>query len=157
MDDKDFRDLLIRKLEKLEERSVFHDEKNRHSFEKTNEAIQAVRDEQLRHSIILSLVERDLPDMKLDLFEHKEGNIQNRHRIMALEIATREQDVIIEKAVSQYRDEVQPVILHVKAMQELPSKIKNFIISASKIMGAITVILGSTATIVAYFMGWLGR
>lgn len=157
MDDNQFKELVLRKLDKIEEKHEKAEEKHESRHEKLQAAVMEVREEQLRNSIILSQVERDIPEIKKDLFEHKEGVIQNRTAIQALQSTVTDQDVIINKAVSQYTEEVKPVVEHVKSMQELPTKIKDFIISASKIMAALVTILGSAGAIIAYFMGWFGK
>jgi len=147
MEDDQFKDLVIRKLEKIEEK-----QETRH--DKLHTMIHDVRDEQMKNSMVLSQMKLDIPEIKKDLFEHKEGVIQNRTRIKELEEATRDQESAINESVQIYKDQVSPVIKHVENMQAMPEKIRSFIIKTSKVMGAIALILASTGSILAYFMKW---
>jgi len=105
----------------------------------------------------VTIIDRDLPEMRKDLNKHIEGVMQNRARIRSLEVTIQDQEAVIEKAVNQYNKRVAPVIEHVEAMQAIPSKIKNFIITTSKILGAIAVITASAGSIAGYFLGWFGQ
>lgn len=140
MEDLQFRQLVISKLEKLEEKS-----------EKADFRVQEIREEQIKHSFILNQLEKDIPEIKVDLFEHKEGVIQNRSEIKRLSKALKSQDEVIEEAVTKYSSEVMPVVEHVKYLQSLPSKVTGFIIGVSKVVGAIAVIAAAVGSLVAYF------
>jgi len=157
MDDEQFKDLVIRKLEKIEDRHEKFEDKQSTKWDKLQDCMQDVREEQSKNSIILSQMQTDIPDIKKDLFEHKEGVIQNRSRIESLEAATVHQEEAITASLETHRLEVEPIIRHVADMQELPGKVKDFIINASKVMVAVVTILASSGSIIAYFMGWFGK
>lgn len=148
MDDTEFKKLVVRKLEKIEEK---HEE----THVRLQKSVQDVREEQLRNSLILSQMQKDIPEIKKDLFEHKEGVMQNRASIKALKTEIRSQEEAINSAVYQYKNEVEPVVNHVKAMQALPGKIKSITVFLSKMTAAVALLLGSVGTILAYFMQWL--
>ena len=144
MDDKNFKDLVIRKLERLEE-----SQEDKHG--KFQSSLQEMREEQIKHSYILSALGRDIPEIKKDLFEHKEGVIQNRAELKRLNASVKTQDEVIDHALKKYSSEVLPVIEHVKYMQSLPEKTADFLIKASKVTTAILILIGGIGTLIAYF------
>lgn len=70
---------------------------------------------QERHSVVL---ETDIPEIKEDLRQHKEGVIQNRSRVENLEKLAEDHREIINK-VANFREEVQPIIEHVESMRRI--------------------------------------
>jgi len=153
MDDQIFKELVIKKLDKIEEKHEKAEEKHDARHNKFQTSLQEMRESQIESSLILSQVKVDIPLIKQDLFEHKEGVIQNRTRIMSMETAIHGQEDVINKAIGQYKNEVEPVINHVRSMQALPGKAKSFLISTSKVLAAVVTIIGSIGAITAYFMG----
>lgn len=134
-------DVILRQLDRIEQKM----ESQHTDF---SDKVSRIAETQAQHTVILDRVEKDL-------YEHKEGVIQNRTHIQHLEDTVKNQDNLISQAVETYKNEVKPVVEHVDWMRNLPTNIKNWVISASKVLGAIAVIVTSIATIAAYFAGWL--
>ena len=143
MQDSEFKQLLLANLAKIEAKQ---DNVAAQVAEiKTLQALQG-RD--------IESIMRDIPEIKEDLRQHKEGNIQNRTRIEHIERLNMDQDALINKTLETYQKEVAPVVEHVIWMQSLPAKITKVVITTAKIMGALVAILGSGGALTAYLAGW---
>lgn len=140
MEDSQFKQFVISMLEKLEDRT-----------EKVDDKMQEFREDQIKHSFILTQLQEDIPEIKKDLFEHKEGVIQNRSEIKRLNVAIKSQDEVIEEAVTKYKEEVMPVVDHVKYMQSLPTKISDFVIKLSKVITAVVIVVTALGSLAAFF------
>jgi hypothetical protein len=115
------------------------------------EYISDIKESQLEQALAIKAMEVELPVIKRDLFEHKEGNIQARKRIEHIESIIEDQDALIEKSLEAYRKEMAPIVEHVMWVQTLPTKTKEFLISTSKVLGAIAAIGASIAAIMQWF------
>lgn len=144
MEDDVFMKMVLDKLTNIETTS-----EARHV--RLHDRIDAIQKDTTANTVVLAKIEADIPLIKQDLFEHKEGVIQNRGRIASLEDATRDQEHAINKSVESYKNQVEPVIKHVEAMQAFPSKIWSFTINASKFLAAIVLILSSAAWLLDWF------
>lgn len=123
-----------------------------HIFQQLNrmmDKLDAVQDKligicltQERHSVIL---ESDIPEIKEDLRQHKEGVIQNRTRVEKLEDLAEDHREILDK-VANFREEVQPIIEHVESMR----RVTNLLFGSlrKKLMTALTGAIAASA------LGW---
>ena len=143
MPDNKLIDIILDKLEKIQETQEI-------KHEKLHNVVSEIKEKQIHNSIILAQMEKDIPEIKKDLFEHKEGVIQNRAHIKHLDDSIIAQDAVVEEALRKYSDEVAPVIDHVRSIQEIPQKIIKF----SKVVGAIALTMTSIITIWGYLNGW---
>lgn len=146
MDDREFKQLLLANLAKIESKQ-----------DDLNDKLEVVGKTQALQGKDIESMMRELPEIKEDLRQHKEGNIQNRTRIAHIEKLNMDQDQLINKTLETYQKEVKPVVDHVLWLQALPKKISSSIVTASKIMAAVVVILGSAGTLLAYFTGFIGK
>jgi 2-oxoglutarate dehydrogenase complex dehydrogenase (E1) component-like enzyme len=151
MDNDDFKELVIKKLDKLEERHDKAEERHETRHERMQEYINDIKESQLDQALAIKSIEIEIPIIQRDLFEHKEGNIQARKRIEHIESIIEDQDALIEKSLEAYRKEMAPIVEHVMWIQTLPSKTKDFLISTSKVLGAIAAIGASIAAIMQWF------
>jgi hypothetical protein len=151
MDNDDFKELVIKKLDKIEERHDNAEERHESRHERMQEYISDIKESQLEQALAIKAMEVELPVIKRDLFEHKEGNIQARKRIEHIESIIEDQDALIEKSLEAYRKEMAPIVEHVMWIQTLPTKTKEFLISTSKVLGAIAAIGASIAAIMQWF------
>ena len=146
--------MLLDRLSNMETKSESRDVR-------IHERMDSVKDANTKTEHTLTKMETDIVEIKKDLFEHKEGVIQNRGEIAKqavliseLTIATEDQEIAIKDSVALYKSEVAPVITHIADMQALPGKIKGWIISSSKVLAALVVILSSFGALAGYFAGW---
>lgn len=157
MPDKEVTDIIIRKLDRMDERYDRAEEKQAEQHEKLQNKIDEIREDQVRQSLSLAVFEKDIPMIKADLFVHIQGTVDNRHRITALEEVIKNQDVIITKAAEKYSQEIEPVIAHIKNLQELPKKAGKTLYTAAKIFAAIATLAGSIAATAGYFTDWFSK
>jgi len=151
MDNEDFKEIVIKKLDRLEERHESAEERHESRHERMQEYINDIKDSQLEQALAIRSIEVEIPVIKKDLFEHKEGNIQARKRIEHIESIIEDQDALIAKSLEAYRKEMAPIVEHVVWIQTLPKKTKDFLITTSKILGAIVTIGASIAAIMNWF------
>jgi len=118
------------------------------NVDRVEERVTDIAITQGKHSVYLDrhskILEADIPEIKEDLRQHKEGVIQNRARVEILESLAKDHREIIED-VAEFRKEIGPVLEHVDFMR----KSKDFIIKDVRkrlltLAGGATVTIGLT-------------
>ena len=98
---------------------------------------------------------KDIETIKIDLREHKEGVIQNRARIEILEKSENSRSEQIEQSFTQYKENMKPIVDYVLHKKEYPQRVKATLISLSKVLGSIAVIVTTIGTAIGYLVGFI--
>ena len=157
MTDENVSQIILRSLERMEDRYNHAEEKQGEQHDKLQDKINEIREGQIRQSISLAVFEKDIPAIKEDLLVHIAGTVDNRHRITALEEVIKNQDLIINSAAAKYSTEIEPVITHIKNLQAMPGQARRFLFKTAKVTAAIVTVVGSVMTLVGYLSGWFGK
>jgi len=88
-------------------------------LDKVDEKVTSIAIEQAKASVVL---ESDIPEIKEDLRQHKEGVIQNRARVQILEDLADDHQEILQD-IKKFHQDINPVIEHVNFMRKIKDKV----------------------------------